>query len=153
MSERIEILEAWQDAALIERSALDEALTKIDAFLAELGAGEYPRRAALVDAIAASDRSVALREARIVSLSRQTKTLPGDASELQVLLRKQDQAREERDDLISARQSILDLAGDADLTDEQDARFSALTREIAEVDEEIIDRGADIETLAALSGV
>lgn len=72
---------------------------------------------------------------------------------LEVLLRRQDDARLQREEMVGARadiQRLADEAGQSDLDEAQDTRFRALTREIALLDEETQERDQEIDVLAAL---
>lgn len=154
-SERIEILHAWQDASYLERDHLVAARDGIRQMLHDVGAIEQYPRLRIIDAmIVEVDRSIAQRDQRIASLSKRAVDVV-EPSRLTTLLRRQDEAQGERAELVSARDAIqreADAAGQVDLDDEQDRRFRALTREIADVDGEIADRDQEIETLAALHG-
>jgi len=75
---------------------------------------------------------------------------------LELLLSRQEYARVEREEMVAARESIQRLsadAGQADLDEAQDARFRALTREIALLDEEIIERDTEIGVQASFGAL
>lgn len=144
----IEVLRDWQELALIERSAvvaLRNELADADE--------DYPRLRALNSVIREIDASITQREANITSAAQDNKS---GYTRLQSVLRKQEIAREERAAFVAARDAVqfeADSLGLADLTDEQDQRYRALTREIATVDAEIDARAQEIEVLAALAAV
>lgn len=73
-------------------------------------------------------------DAEILSLDRST---------LSLLVSWQDDTRADREALIAARDALPD--------DGEGQRFSALTREIAKADEEILARAEEIEALATLA--
>lgn len=118
-ADRIATLTAWQEAAGIERKALVEAQSQIDALITDRDAEEYPRSTAIADEIRSIDRSA-----------------------LEMLVSWQEDVRKDRDALIEARDALPD--------DSENERFSTLTREIAKVDEEILARLEEIETLATI---
>lgn len=75
---------------------------------------------------------------------------------LSILVRRQDESRQEREALVAARESIQRLAdedGRADLDVDEDRRFRDLTREIAELDGEVVARDEEIDKLAALAAL
>lgn len=150
---RIEVLAAWQDAALIERKALADAYEHIVELCDQRDAGEYPRLKALSEALADVDKSISERELRLEELDRANAVkFP---TRLASLLHEQEAAHRERAALVAERRVIeieADDKGQTDFDDEQDRRYRALTRAIAEVDREIADRDTEIETAAALSG-
>lgn len=142
-AERAGILSVFQEAARIERDALRSARNQIEDLISECEADEYPRMAALDAEIRKVEASIAQREIRIEKALKNEAAGP-EPTRLSLLLSWQDDARQDRDDLVEARDAI---------EDEEDERFIAITREIAEVDEEILARAEEIETLAALARV
>lgn len=107
---------AWQEAARIEHEALTDLQNRIGDVIAE--ADEYPRSAAITEAIQSVDREL-----------------------LSLLISWQEEVQVDRDALTEARDALPD--------DGEDERFSILTREIANANEEILARAQEIETLAA----
>ncbi len=80
-------------------------------------------------------------------------SLEQSAARLDVLLTRQDHAREDRTALVAEREAILRAAdedGLTDLSDEQDEKFRGLTREIATVDSEIATTNEEIAYLARM---
>jgi hypothetical protein len=137
-AERLEVLRAWQEAARIERRALLTAREEIDALMDEANAGDYPQMHSL--------------NARIEELEERV----APPTWLATLAQRQEDARVLRAELVEARDEVLCQAEDmglADLNDEQDKRYRALTREIADVDDEIAARAKEIDRVAAKSGV
>jgi transposase len=155
-TERIDILQTWNEATRIERDALVSARQKIVELLDEREAGDYPTMSRLDESIKALDYAHAQRAARIESLELRAARENVESSRLTMLLRRQEGAQEDRKALVEARDRIVRDAradGQDDLDDEQDRRFRALTHEIAEVDDEIVARDKEIETEAALAAV
>lgn len=144
-AERAEILSVFQEAARIERDALVGARQKIVELLAECDEPyDYPRMAALDGSLENIGRMLTQQQIRIEAALRKEQRKDGEHERLTQLLALQSDAHEDRSELVAAREA---------LTDDEDERFSALTREIADVDNEIVARAEEIETLAALSAV
>lgn len=154
-SERLDYLVAWQEAAYVERDHLHAARDAISEMLGD-EVGEYPRARSLDSQISEIERQIARREQRIVALQESESVRGEKAPRLTMLLRRQEEAQEDRAALIAARDAIVrdaDDAGQVDLDDEQDRRFRQLTREVADIDEEVRNRAEEIEVLAALAAV
>lgn len=154
-AERLDLLLRHQEVAYIE---LDHLIATRDAVRDALGddAGDYPRLGALDSEIVRADRAIAQRTAKIEELQRAEARKEPTSDRLTRLLRLQDAACEERAALAAARDVIqreADDAGQADLSDAQDRAYRSLTKEIAEVDDEIDGRSEEIEVLAALGAV
>jgi hypothetical protein len=159
-AERLFVQLLYRSAAEVELEGLLKTREAIQEVI-DVGSGgadlEYPRMLALDAEIEQAQRALTQRNAKIEKL-----TSEGDEpalrpdSRLSLLLQRQDEASEEREQLVKARNDIVrraDAAGQSDLDDEQDRRYRALTAEIADVDEEIRVRDEEIETLAALGAV
>lgn len=155
-AERLALISVFQEAAQIELDAMRGARDAIrDLVEARAAGAEYPRLSALNAEIRAVESSVLERDRKVDTLQRDERSIP-TTGRLALLLKKQDSARGERADLEAARDAILrvsDDAGQADLDDEQDRAYRALTAEIASIDEEVETRDKEIETLAALAAL
>lgn len=154
-SERLEYLVAWQEAAYVERDHLHAARDAIREMLGD-EVSEYPRARSLDTQISELERQITRRDARITALQESESVRGEKAPRLTMLLRRQEEAQEDRAALIAARDAIVrdaDDAGQVDLDDEQDRRFRQLTREVADIDEEVRNRAEEIEVLAALAAV
>lgn len=154
-TERIELLLRHQEAAYVE---VDHLIATRDAVREALGdeADGYVRLACIDAEIVKADRSIVQRKAKIEEMQRAEARRDPAPDRLTRLLGAQESAREERAALVLAREVIqreADAAGQSDLSDAQDRAYRELTKEIADVDDEISARSEEIEVLAALSAV
>lgn len=162
-AERLHLALLWQEAAEVELEGLLKTRDAVNRLVEQAGGSteiEYPRMRALDSEIDQARRSLTQRMNKLDELRKQ----PDDdiapalrpTSRLALLIQRQDEANTERRELSEARDEIQrqsDAAGQSDFDDEQDRRYRALTAEIADVDAEISERDAEIETLAAFGAV
>lgn len=156
MSDRIDALKTWNEASIIERDAMRMAKARIEDLLDERAATDYPHMTDLDEHLRRLDRIIVQREARIAELEKRASDGTAESTRLSKLLRRQEDARQERAELVEARDAlwrVAEAAGQVDLDDDQARTHDALTREIADIDEEIVARDQEIETEAALAAV